>query len=87
MTLSSLYGAVAMNNLLSLGIFIFMIYFLKLEWNFQSETMSVIVVVLCIGTLGVSSPTIRVFHTIWILFLYPFSILLVYILTHYAGWE
>lgn len=44
---NSVYGAVALNNLLGLGIFLFMIYLNpSLHWNFSAESTVIILAIM-----------------------------------------
>merc|ERR1719331_1795488 len=48
-SLSALEGAACMNNTFCLAIFMALIYFKKLAWKFTAETISILVVEVCIG--------------------------------------
>jgi len=77
---SSLYGAVCMNNTVSLGLFLGMLFFRDLAWTFSAETLVTLVVVLSVGLKGIWSNTIKLYHAIWVALLYPISIALVVLL-------
>uniref|UniRef100_A0A7S4JKE2 Sodium/calcium exchanger membrane region domain-containing protein n=1 Tax=Paramoeba aestuarina TaxID=180227 RepID=A0A7S4JKE2_9EUKA len=87
LTYSALYGAATMNNTLCLGIFYALIYFRSLEWDFSSETLSILVVILAVGIPGSLMTTFKIYWSPIVLSLYPLSILLVYLLDTYAGWQ
>jgi Ca2+/Na+ antiporter len=85
---SSLYGAVAMNNTISLGVFLGMIYFRGLQWNYSAETLVVALVTLVVGALASFRETIHSIHLFWVLVLYPLSIGLVVLLeSKWIGWN
>ena len=84
---SALYGAATMNNTLCLGIFYALVYFRSLEWVFSSETLAILVVILCVGIPGSIMTTFKIYWSPIVLSLYPLSILLVYLLDTYAGWQ
>jgi len=85
---SSLYGAVAMNNSISLGVFLAMIFFRQLKWNFSAETLVIAVVTISVGILAAWKVTIRTYHILWVSALYPLSILLIALLeSPWIGWD
>eukprot|EP01118_Nematostelium_gracile_P006991 TRINITY_DN2263_c0_g1_i1.p1 TRINITY_DN2263_c0_g1~~TRINITY_DN2263_c0_g1_i1.p1 ORF type:complete len:240 (-),score=56.32 TRINITY_DN2263_c0_g1_i1:37-756(-) len=85
---SSLYGAVAMNNTISLGVFLGMIYFRGLRWNYSAETLVVAIVTLIVGVVASFRETLHTIHIFWSLVLYPFSIGLVALLeSRMIGWN
>jgi hypothetical protein len=76
-SLSSLYGAVALNNTVSLGVFLGLVYFRGLNWDFSAETLATIIVVLAVCLKGAFTTTVRLWHALWVMSLYPISIILV----------
>lgn len=82
--LSTLQGSVIMNNTFVLSIFLFMVYAYTLEWEYFSETLSTLVVVLLMVIYGWKSVN-TVLDGLVILFLYPASIALV-VLLQYLGY-
>jgi len=87
MTLSQLYGAATMNSTLGLAIFYGLIYFRKLAWTFSAETLAILFVTWVVTSVGSFKQS---FSCVWIipnLMLYPLSLLLVYILENFAGWQ
>jgi len=85
---SALYGAVAMNNTISLGVFLAMIFFRELKWNFSAETLVIAVVSLTVGLLSSLRSTVRTYHIIWVIAMYPLAIVLVALLeSSYIGWD
>ena len=49
LTLATLHGAAIMNNTLALSIFMALIYFRKLSWDFGAEVISLLVVIIVVG--------------------------------------
>ncbi|KAH7332219.1 hypothetical protein KP509_20G076100 [Ceratopteris richardii] len=87
LTYSQIYGGVTMNNTMGLGIFLAVVYFRGLVWDFSSEVVIVCLVVIVMGLLASFR---RIFPT-WMagiaLILYPISLGLVAILDYVVGWE
>eukprot|EP01038_Epipyxis_sp_PR26KG_P014308 gene14308-19192_t len=87
MTISfgSLQGAIIMNNTFVLGIFLFLIYYQNLTWEYYAETFAILFVQLVTGYLS-----LRSIHTILdgliIFAMYPASLILVAMLEKY-GWN
>lgn len=78
-----------MNNTFCLGIFLALVYARGLEWNFHSETISILVIELLIGFLALKCTTQRVWVGCAVLLLLPLSLVLVAILqgTAFKGYE
>ncbi|EGG19582.1 hypothetical protein DFA_00160 [Cavenderia fasciculata] len=77
---SSLYGAVTMNNLIALGILLFMIYYRGLIWNFSAETLVIFIVTLTVGAMGSLKTTFTMIHAVAIGSLFPVSIIIIAVL-------
>lgn len=84
-SLSSLLGAGVMNNTFCLGIFLGVIYFQKLAWQFTAETLAIVFVEICLGILSLRVSTLRMWHGFMVLSLYPLSLLLVWFLENIVG--
>lgn len=87
MTYSQLYGATIMNNTMGLGIFYGLIAFRGLDWQYSSETLAILFVVLAVGIPGSIK---KDFQLYWIFLnapLYFLSLVLVFVLDNYAGWK
>ena len=82
-----IYGGVTMNCTMGLGIFLALVYFRDLVWDFSSEVLIVCLVTIIMGFLASFR---KVFPT-WMagiaLLLYPFSLGLVAVLDYVVGWE
>jgi hypothetical protein len=83
---SALEGAACMNNTFCLGIFMALIFFKGLRWEFSAETISIVVTQLLMGCMSFK----RV-HTLMdgyiVLSIYPASLVLVYCLENIAGMD
>jgi len=74
--LSALEGAASMNNTFCLSIFMGLIYFRGLAWQYTAETIAIIVVQIILG-LMVQSKTMTAMKACLIISIFPLSILLV----------
>jgi len=79
----SLIGAACMNNTFCLMIFMILIFIKRLPWHYTAETVSILVVELCMLVFAVQR-TQRLFFGIFIILLYPLSIGLVILLEHFG---
>ncbi|KAL5699702.1 hypothetical protein ACHQM5_030569 [Ranunculus cassubicifolius] len=86
LTLSMIYSAAIMNNIIGASTFLGIVYARGLVWNFSAEVL--VVVVVCL-VMGVYSGFYRTFP-LWTCFiaylLYPLSLALIYTLTNLYGW-
>ncbi|KAL8129787.1 hypothetical protein V2J09_018942 [Rumex salicifolius] len=85
LTFSELYGAVTMNNVLCLSVFLALVYIRGLTWDFSSEVLVILIVCVVMGVLGSFRTTFPLWTSILAFALYPFSLLLVYILDYKVG--
>jgi len=76
MSHASLYGAACMNNTFCLAIFLFLIYYNDLPWNFSAETMCILLSELAIALLAYKR-TIPLWKAVVGLLIYPIAILFV----------
>ncbi|KAK9056944.1 hypothetical protein SSX86_024309 [Deinandra increscens subsp. villosa] len=87
LTFSELYGAVTMNNILCLSVFLALVYARGLTWDFSSEVLVILIVCIVMGVFG----SLRTTFPLWTCFiafsLYPFSLALVYVLDYVFGWS
>ena len=77
-SLTALEGAAIMNNTFCLGIFLALVYFRGLEWEFAAQTISILFVQLCVMYIAVKVQTVK--HGLFIILLFPVSIALVALL-------
>jgi len=87
LTFSALYGSATMNNTMCLGIFFALVFFKNLTWEYSAETVTILFVTCCVGIVGASRKTLKTIYAPIVFFLYPISILLVYLLEHFAHWQ
>ncbi|XAR56497.1 hypothetical protein NMG60_11037013 [Bertholletia excelsa] len=87
LTFSELYGAVTMNNVLCLSVFLALVYVRGLTWDFSSEVLIILVVCLLMGAFASFRTTFALWTSLVAFLLYPLSLLLVYILDYVFGWS
>ncbi|KAK9078213.1 hypothetical protein SSX86_002270 [Deinandra increscens subsp. villosa] len=87
LTFSELYGAVTMNNVLCLSVFLALVYFRGLTWDFSSEVLVILIVCIVMGVFGSCRTTFPLWTSFLAFLLYPFSLILVYVLDYGYGWS
>ncbi|BAT92630.1 hypothetical protein LR48_Vigan05g063700 [Vigna angularis] len=87
LTFSELYGAVTMNNVLCLSVFLALVYARGLTWDFSSEVLVILVVCLVVGVFASFRTVFPLWTSILAILLYPFSLALVYVLDYVFGWS
>ncbi|GAQ81729.1 Calcium-binding EF-hand family protein [Klebsormidium nitens] len=87
LTFAQVYGAVTMNNSLALGVFLALVFFRGLMWDFSSEVTVIMVTVLSLGIMGSQARTLKLWHAFVMLAFYPLSIGLVAFLDYGLGWH
>ncbi|KAL3508730.1 hypothetical protein ACH5RR_028131 [Cinchona calisaya] len=87
LTFSELYGAVTMNNVLCLSVFLALVYIRGLTWDFSSEVLIILIVCIVMGVLGSLRTTFPLWTSLIAFLLYPFSLVLVYVLDYVFGWS
>lgn len=86
LTFCQVYGAVTMNNTMCLGIFLALVYFKDLKWEYTAEVIAIIVSTFAIGMLstGITCAKDRVTFPTWMapmsLLIYPLSLVLIIVL-------
>ena len=85
LTYSQVYGAVTMNNTMCLGLFLIVMRARRLEWEFTSETLTVLLATFAVGLLGASSVTHKTWLVLPVLALYPLSLAFVVFLDFVVG--
>lgn len=86
LTLATLHGAAIMNNTLALSIFMGLVYFRKLSWQFGAEVIALLIVVLVVGV-NALRPKIFMWQAGIVLMMYPLSLVIVFLLKSVAGLE
>jgi Ca2+/Na+ antiporter len=87
LTFSELYGAVTMNNVLCLSVFLALVYLRGLTWDFSAEVLVILIVCVLMGGFASFRTTFPVWTCFVAYSLYPFSIALVYVLDYMLGWS
>ncbi|KAI3786599.1 hypothetical protein L1987_40399 [Smallanthus sonchifolius] len=87
LTFSELYGAVTMNNILCLSVFLALVYVRGLSWDFSSEVLVILIVCIVMGVFGSLRTTFPLWTSFIAFALYPFSLILVYVLDYTFGWS
>ncbi|KAJ9538515.1 hypothetical protein OSB04_031248 [Centaurea solstitialis] len=87
LTFSELYGAATMNNLLCLSVFLALVYMRGLTWDFTSEVLVIVIVCIVMGVFGSLRTTFPLWTSFIAFVLYPFSLILVYVLDYILGWS
>lgn len=85
--LLQIYGAVSMNNVLCLSVFLALVYARGLTWNFSSEVLVILIVCIVMGVFGGTRSTFPLWTSLVAFLLYPFSLALVYVLDFKCGWS
>jgi hypothetical protein len=81
------YGRVAMNNTLCLGVFLALVYFRQLTWDFSSEVFIIMLVCVVMVLFACFRTTFPLWTCLTAYALYPLSLIIVYILDHVFGWS
>lgn len=87
LTFSEIYGAVTMNNLLCLSVFLALVYVRGLTWDFSAEVLVILIVCIVMGAFASFRTTFPLWTSSIAFILYPFSIALVYVLDYVFGWS
>ncbi|XP_058208618.1 sodium/calcium exchanger NCL-like isoform X2 [Rhododendron vialii] len=82
LTFSQIYGSVTMSNILSLSVFLGLVYVRELTWSFSSEVLVILIVCILMGTFASFRTTFPLWTCLVAFSLYPLSILLVYVLEY-----
>lgn len=82
-----IYGAVTMNNVLCLSVFLALVYVRGLTWDFSSEVLVILIVCIVMGLFGSFRTTFPLWTSSVAFLLYPFSLALVYVLDYFFGWS
>ncbi|KAL3849243.1 hypothetical protein ACJIZ3_011125 [Penstemon smallii] len=87
LTFSELYGAVTMNNVLCLSVFLALVYVRGLNWNFSAEVLVILIVCVVMGIFASLRTTFPLWTSFLAFALYPLSLALVYVLDYVFGWS
>jgi len=83
--LLQIYRLVTVNNIIGLSIFLSLIYIRNLEWYFSIEMLTIVIVCIAIGLLASFRTTFPPWMCAVAYTLYPFSLVLVYVLDSVLG--
>ncbi|KAI3939552.1 hypothetical protein MKX01_038507 [Papaver californicum] len=87
LTFSEIYGAVTMNNILCLSVFLALVYVRGLSWDFSAEVLVILIVCVVMGLFTSFHTTFPLWTCSVAYVLYPFSLVLVYLLDFVFGWS
>ncbi|KAL2483573.1 sodium/calcium exchanger family protein/calcium-binding EF hand family protein [Forsythia ovata] len=87
LTFSELYGAVTMNNVLCLSVFLAIVYMRGLIWDFSSEVLVILIVCIVMGVFASIRTSFPLWTSLIAFLMYPFSLALVYVLDYVFGWS
>ncbi|KAB1216626.1 hypothetical protein CJ030_MR4G007832 [Morella rubra] len=87
LTFSEIYGAVTMNNVLCLSVFLALVYVRGLTWDFSAEVLIILIVCLVVGAFASIRTHFPLWTSIVAFLLYPFSLALIYVLDYVFGWS
>jgi len=82
-SLQQLYGAGTMNNTMTLGVFVFLVYFKDLYWDYDAETACIVLIELFMVILSRTS-RLSVFAGLCVLTLYPLCLVGTALLENYG---
>ena len=82
-SICTLQGSAIMNNTFCLGVFLLIIAVRRLQWTFTSETIAILAVETCIIFVSLKQ-TQTLWTALFVLLLYPLSLLLVSVLEHFG---
>jgi len=82
--LSTLEGAAALNNTFCLGIFMGLVYFRGLAWQYTAETIAIILAELVVGAVVLKGPIMTVANGLIIFSVFPLSLVFVAVMESYG---
>lgn len=82
-----LYGSVTMKNVLCLSVFLALVYFRELTWDFSAEVLVILIVCTVMGVFASLRTTFPLWTSSIAFILYPFSVGLIYVLDFVFGWS
>ncbi|XP_010276580.1 PREDICTED: uncharacterized protein LOC104611295 [Nelumbo nucifera] len=87
LTFSMIYGSVTMSNILSLAVFLAVVYIRNLTWDFSSEVFIIFIICTIMGLFASFRTTFPLWTCLVAYLLYPLSLVLVYVLDYVLGWS
>lgn len=76
-----------MSNILSLSVFLSLVYFRHLTWNFSAEVSVILLVCISMGLIASFRTTFPLWMCLVACMLYPLSLLLLYVLDDVLNWS
>ena len=76
-----------MNNTLCLGVFLALIYFRELTWDFSSEALVILLVCVIMGLFTSFRTSFPLWTCLVAYLLYPLTLAVVYVLDFVFGWS
>jgi len=76
-----------MKNILCLGVFLALVYFRNLKWDFSSEVLIILVVSIVMSFLAGFRTTFPLWTCLFAYLFYPSSLITVYVLDYVFGWS
>uniref|UniRef100_M1C3U6 Calmodulin n=1 Tax=Solanum tuberosum TaxID=4113 RepID=M1C3U6_SOLTU len=86
LTFSEIYGGVIMNNIMGMATLLAVVCIKDLRWDYSAEVLIILVVCSVIGLLAFFSTTYPLWTCLLAFSLYPFSVVLFYLLECVFGW-
>ncbi|KAG6637225.1 sodium/calcium exchanger NCL-like [Carya illinoinensis] len=86
LTFSSLYGTITMNNVLCISVFLALVNFRGLTWDFSSEVLVIIIVCVVVGCFASFRTHFPLWTALVAFLLYPISLALIYVLVYVLVW-
>ncbi|PIA57950.1 hypothetical protein AQUCO_00500107v1 [Aquilegia coerulea] len=86
LTLSEIYSGAFMNNILGISTLLGIVYARGLEWNFSAQVLVLLIICLVMGLYTSFYRTFPLWTCFIAYLLYPFSLILLYVLTYTYGW-
>ncbi|XP_074342228.1 sodium/calcium exchanger NCL2-like [Apium graveolens] len=87
LTFSELYGNVVMNNIMGMTTLLAIVYVKDLRWDYSAEVLIMLVVCAVIGLVAFLSSKYPLWTCLLAFSLYPFSLVLFYVLQSVWGWK
>lgn len=87
LTFSEIYGGVVTNNITGLTALLVIVYAKDLTWSYSAEVLTILMVCGVIGLMAYSCNTYPLWTCLLAFFLYPFSLVLYYVLQYILGWD
>mmetsp|Transcript_28465 Transcript_28465/g.54291 ORF Transcript_28465/g.54291 Transcript_28465/m.54291 type:complete len:537 (+) Transcript_28465:137-1747(+) len=87
LTYSQVYGAVTMNNTMCLAVFMALVAFRGLEWNFSSEVVVTMVSIWLLGAVATKRVTFPLWYAPVVMLMYPLSLGAILFLDNVLGWN